>query len=68
MSCGPGRWHALLDARRSLGRRVDDLEYGLSDANLRQMPDFETRVQVLQSMAGPFSDQLTRGCPPRGII
>jgi hypothetical protein len=45
-------WHALLDARRALSRRVDELEYGLSDANLRQMPDFETRVEVLQSMAG----------------
>jgi antiviral helicase SKI2 len=43
-------WHALLDARRALSRRVKELEYGLSDANLRQMPDFETRVEVLQSM------------------
>lgn len=43
-------WHALLDARRVLSERVADLEYGLSDANLRQMPDFEARVEVLQSM------------------
>jgi antiviral helicase SKI2 len=43
-------WHALLDARRELQKRVDDAEYNLSDANLQQMPDFETRVQVLQTM------------------
>ena len=43
-------WHALLDARRALSKRVEELEHGLSDANLQQMPDFETRVEVLQSM------------------
>ena len=43
-------WHTLLDARRVLSERVANLEYGLSDANLRQMPDFEARVEVLQSM------------------
>lgn len=43
-------WHALLDARRALTSRVQALEHGLSDANLRQMPDFETRVEVLKTM------------------
>ena len=43
-------WNALLDARRTLGARVAELERGLSDANLQQMPDFEARVAVLQTM------------------
>ena len=30
--------------------RISDLEFGLSDANLLQMPDFEARVAVLQHM------------------
>ena len=43
-------WNALLNARRTLGARVAHLEHGLSDANLQQMPDFEARVAVLQTM------------------
>ena len=38
------------NARRTLGARVAHLEHGLSDANLQQMPDFEARVAVLQTM------------------
>jgi len=56
------QWHALLDARRTLTRRVEEAEYGLSDANLRQMPDFETRVRVLQSMVG------VRVCVPLAFV
>jgi len=43
-------WSALLRARHVLKLRVSELEFGLSDANLLQMPDFEARVAVLQDM------------------
>ena len=43
-------WSALLRAKDILTSRVADLEFGLSDANLQQMPDFEARVTVLQRM------------------
>lgn len=43
-------WSALLRAKHILTWRVSDLEFGLSDANLQQMPDFEARVAVLQRM------------------
>ena len=43
-------WSALLRAKHVLQSRVSDLEFGLSDANLLQMPDFEARVSVLQRM------------------
>ena len=43
-------WSALLRAKHVLTSRVAELEFGLSDANLLQMPDFEARVAVLQRM------------------
>jgi antiviral helicase SKI2 len=43
-------WSALLHAKHILTARVSELEFGLSDANLLQMPDFENRVTVLQRM------------------
>ena len=43
-------WSALLRAKHVLHSRVSELEFGLSDANLLQMPDFEARVSVLQRM------------------
>ena len=43
-------WSALLRAKHMLISRISDLEFGLSDANLLQMPDFEARVAVLQHM------------------
>ena len=43
-------YRALLHARRILQTRIGDQKHDLSDANLRQMPDFENRVSVLQNM------------------
>jgi antiviral helicase SKI2 len=41
---------ALLSAMRVLRNRIGDTEHAVSDANLRQMPDFEQRVRVLRRM------------------
>jgi len=43
-------WSALLRAKHILKSRISELEFGLSDANLLQMPDFEARISVLQRM------------------
>ena len=51
-------WTALLAARRRLAARVSRAEHDLSDANLRQMPDFEARVEVLRAM-GYLDDDRT---------
>jgi antiviral helicase SKI2 len=43
-------YRAILRARRTLRDRIESGEHALSDAHLQQMPDFQTRVEVLQSM------------------
>jgi antiviral helicase SKI2 len=44
------QWSRLLDCERYLLHQIDQLKFGLSDANLALTPDFETKTKVLKYM------------------
>ena len=44
------QWSRLLDCERHLLHQIDQLKFGLSDANLALTPDFETKTRVLKHM------------------
>ena len=44
------QWSRLLDCERHLLHQIDQLKFGLSDANLALTPDFETKTRVLKYM------------------